>query len=83
MACGTMGLQACSVKWMFASRGTHICVGFEYEYIVFKYKVQNSKSQLRTTVETGGIYAVHILISLSVFLVMEYSSAPIGPDPSV
>lgn len=31
---------------LFASRGIHICVGFEYEYIVFKYKVQNSNNQL-------------------------------------
>lgn len=69
---------------LFASTVTRICVGFEYEYIVFKYKVQNSNNQLRTTMETGRVYAVQILTSLSgLFSNRIYSSAPIGLDPSV
>lgn len=43
---------------LFALRGTHSCVGFEYEYIVFKYKVQNSNNELSATLDTGGVYAV-------------------------
>lgn len=75
---------------LFTLRGTHICVGFKYEYIVFKYKVQNSNNELSTTLETGGVYAMSILlISISGLFsngIQFCASDKLllwGPDPSV